>query len=394
MEQGHPGQQRHRSRHHRRVVGVELQHLRAGGKHCTADQQCEHQRELHAVPAQATRIAQVARADALRDQGAGGIAQTHRQHEQQRHQVGRDLVARNRGFPQARDEDRHERKSRHFDQDRHPDRQTQSQQRAQRAQVQRSLAGCGQFEAVVERVAPQHQPSDQGLHPHRDHRRQAAAQHVQRRDAQGRHPRDQGHRQRDLERQTADLQRHHRLGPRHRDIESPVDREQQRGRQCESQRQQVATHFLRHRRAGLRQGQERCRKRQQRATDQAQCQRQPERLPRLVADLAQPLGAEQLADDRADGEHDAHQADEHRDVAGAADCQRGQVCGRTPCHQHGVNRAEAQHGDLTDEYRPGQRHDAAHAGAQASHHLGLSADTDRVGLTQAAPLRVSRARSA
>ena len=48
------------------------------------------------VPAQASRVAQLARADALRHQGAGGIGQTQRHHEQHRHQVDGDLVTGHR----------------------------------------------------------------------------------------------------------------------------------------------------------------------------------------------------------------------------------------------------------------------------------------------------------
>jgi hypothetical protein len=71
------------------------------------------------------------------------------------------------------------------------------------------------------------------------------------------------------------------------------------------------------------------------------------------------LRAVELPGDRAHRQHDAHQADEDGDVGGAADRQRGQVGGAGARGHHGVDGGEGEHRHLADEYRPGQRGDAA-----------------------------------
>ena len=86
----------------------------------------------------------------------------------------------------------------------------------------------------------------------------------------------------------------------------------------------------------------------------------------FAAGLVQLAGAEELAGDRPDRQHHAHQADEDRDVGRARrpPAPPGRV-GDVRADQHGVDGAERQHRDLADEDRPGERHDAARALAQA-----------------------------
>ena len=100
------------------------------------------------------------------------------------------------------------------------------------------------------------------------------------------------------------------------------------------------------------------------------------RLAHLRAGLAQLPGAEQPPGDRPDGEHDAHRSDEGRDVGRHADRERGQVERVVARDEHRVDGREAEHRDLADEHRPGERHEAAHVGAE---RLARQALVERVG---------------
>jgi hypothetical protein len=80
-----------------------------------------------------------------------------------------------------------------------------------------------------------------------------------------------------------------------------------------------------------------------------------------AAGVFEPAAAVQVAGDRTERHHHAHQADEDRHIGGAADRERGQVERRMTRHHHGVDGAEGEHGDLADVHRPGERGDAARA---------------------------------
>ena len=116
----------------------------------------------------------------------------------------------------------------------------------------------------------------------------------------------------------AELQRHHRLGPRHRDVEAAVGGEQQRRRQRERQAAGSRAPCRPRRRPARARGRARGKtsSRRSRARDSARparcawCSCWP--APR------QASGAEELAGDRAERQHHAHQADEDRDVGGAS----------------------------------------------------------------------------
>jgi hypothetical protein len=102
------------------------------------------------------------------------------------------------------------------------------------------------------------------------------------------------------------------------------------------------------------------------AAQQRQPEREPHRLVQLRARVLVAFGAEELADDRTDGEHHAHQADEHRDVRRGPDGERREIGGRVARDEHGVDGGEQHHRDLAHEHRPGLRDDAARVGAPSA----------------------------
>jgi hypothetical protein len=180
---------------------------------------------------------------------------------------------------------------------------------------------------------------------------------------------------RQLERQAQDLQRHHRLGPRHRVVEAAVGRKQQARRQGQRQGQQVHAQLGRHLGRCVGEGDEGLRKREQQAARQGERDRHPHGLVQLFAGGLEALGALQLADDRAGREHHAHQADEDGDVGRRADRERGQVGGGVARDECRVDGGEQNHRDLAHEHRPGQRHDATRIRppmVEARTHAGLS----------------------
>ena len=184
-------------------------------------------------------------------------------------------------------------------------------------------------------------------------------------------------RQRHLQRQRAELQRHDDLRPRHRGVEAAEGGEQQRRRQRHGQRREVATHLHRHLGLRAREVEEGLREQQQQAAGHRQGERQPHRLVQLCAAGLEVLRAVELAGDRADRQHDAHQPDEHRDVGRAADGQRREVGAAGARRHHGVDGGEGQHRHLADEHRPGQRGDASCAVRQAARAAHLVASPDR-----------------
>ena len=94
--------------------------------------------------------------------------------------------------------------------------------------------------------------------------------------------------------------------------------EQQRGRQRAGEAREVAAHALGDVGRGLRQREERFRDQQQRGTDDRERERQPHRLVQRPPAVVQPAGAVELRGDRAECHHDAHEADEDRDVGGGS----------------------------------------------------------------------------
>ena len=123
VEQRHPGHQRQRRRDDRRRRACTGVHhaRRARRTRVPAQQRRQRDADLQPVPAEPPRVAQVAPAP-MRCATSVPVAlrQRQRHHEQQRHQVGGDLVARHRRRADARDEERHEREAGHLDQDRQP----------------------------------------------------------------------------------------------------------------------------------------------------------------------------------------------------------------------------------------------------------------------------------
>ena len=91
----------------------------------------------------------------------------------------------------------------------------------------------------------------------------------------------------------------------------------------------------------------------------------------LLAGLAQLACAKQLSRHRTDGQDDTHEANKYRDVGCHADRQCGQVVRRETGYQNRVHRAKTQHGQLTDQHRPGHGQDAQEAVAQRSQVAGV-----------------------
>ena len=80
---------------------------------------------------------------------------------------------------------------------------------------------------------------------------------------------------------------------------------------------------------------------------------------------------EELARNRADGQHHAHQANKDRDVGGRTDRERGQIVGGEARYQDRVHRAEPQHRQLPYQHRPGHRQDARKTVAQQGEVTGM-----------------------
>jgi hypothetical protein len=344
-------------RHHGRVLRVQPDDDFAAQVHQRADGAGHAHAEDDAVPREPACVGHVARTHALRHQRAGRAGQRHRQHEQHRHQVGRDLVPGHRVRAHAGDEHRHQRKPLTSIRIVMPI-GTPSFSWVHSAPVGAVQAPAPQLEGRVEGVAAQHAPGDQRLRPHHQRGGQRTAHHPQRRQAQPGQAVDQQRRQRHLQQQAADLQRHHRLGPRHRVVEAAVGREQQRRRQRQRQHAQVVAHagFVLGRHAG--QGHEGLREQQQGRAQQRQAQRQPHRLVQLLAGVDQLARAEQLPGDGPERDDHAHQPDEDGDVGRAADGQRRQVLRRMATQQHRVDGGERHHRQLAHEDRPGLGADA------------------------------------
>jgi hypothetical protein len=259
---------------------------------------------------------------------------------------------------EAGDEDRHEGEAADLDQDRQAHRDAQAQLRAQRLAVGPIQAAADERERRVERVAAQYPQRSAGLQPHHDRGRDAAAEHAECGQPDRRPAEHEQRGQRHLQRQSAELQRHHRLRPRDRDVEAAVGLHQQCAGQGECQRQQVAAQLVLDVGWGLRDGEEGLRKGQHQRAQRGQRQRQPSGLVQLATGLRVLAGAEELADDRPEREHDPHQADEDGHVSGGTDRQRREVVTREAGDEQGVDRRVADDRELADEHRPGQGPDA------------------------------------
>src|SRR5690606_8502396 len=93
-----------------------------------------------------------------------------------------------------------------------------------------------------------------------------------------------------------------------------------------------------------------------------QDQGEPDALAPGQAGLAQAAGAEVLGDDRDQGVHHAHQADEDGDVDRGAQRDRLEVGGAGVAHHGRVQDGEDDTGPGTDQDRPGLPQDGAPGG--------------------------------
>ena len=188
-----------------------------------------------------------------------------------------------------------------------------------------------QAERGIEGVAPQQPPGDAELQRHHDRSGRAAARCAHPgprcltpggRQAQAQH---QYGSERHLQCKRTQLQQHHDLRARDRGVEPAKCSEEQRKGQCDRKCGQVPAHLHRHLWGGVRQTEKGLREQQHRAAQAGDQQCEPHRLVQLRAGFDALARAEQLAGNRSDGEHRAHQGDEYRHVDRTTDGQGGQV---------------------------------------------------------------------
>ena len=235
--------------------------------------------------------------------------------------------------------------------------------------AQQGPAGPGEpdREALVRAVHVDVPPSHQEHHPVHDERREGAAHRAEPRRAEP--AEDERIVERDFQREPDHLQRHHDLGPRHRDVESIGCAEHERRRQRRAQDPQVLPRERRDVGAGPDVSEPQARKCQPRNPDQGQHEPDPEPLHVARADRVVAPGAVVVRDDRVQGAHHADQAHEDAGVDARAEPDGRQVGRRRVPRHHRVEDSVRHRGELAEEDRPGLAHDAEGDGRVA--HRGM-----------------------